>query len=160
MPKQGLALVKRELRPALVLLARSKARSSDGEFDFRTLVPEVVVELRRLIDDDSEVALDALFEIARIVTADFFHNQVPKVPEDLSQLSLFYDPDAYLTLGEGQRIRMADAKAIHVERWRRVETANFASQSGSFFFKMKYIDERLPVLRERECNLGEIEAPV
>lgn len=155
MPKKsGFARAKSELAPTLTALARSRSRI--GEFDWHELVPDVEIELRKIIEDD-ETGLDTRYEIARIITSDFFHGRVPKVPEDTSQLSMFFDADAYLTLGGGQRIRMADAKADHVERWRRVETSNFQAQSGSFFFKMSYIDERLPVLRERECNLGEIE---
>lgn len=157
MPKQqqGLAVVKRELSPILVVLARSKSRS--GEFDWHEIVPDVAVKLRALIDDDSDVALDAMYELARVVTADFFHNRVPKVPDDRDQLALFYDPDAYLTLGGGQRIRMADAKADHVERWRDVETGNFESQSAAYFFKMRYVGPRLPVLRKRDCTLSDID---
>lgn len=155
MAKQGLALVKKELAPILENLARAKSRH--GEFDWHELVPDVATKLRHLISDDSEVGLDATYELARIVTADFFRDRVPKIPEDQSQLALFYDPDAYLTLGEGQRIRMADAQAPHVERWRTVETSNFQSQSSAYFFKMRYIDERLPELRDRECSLSEID---
>lgn len=156
MPKKsGFARAKSELAPTLTALARSRSRI--GEFDWHELVPDVEIELRKIIEDD-ETGLDTRYEIARIITSDFFHGRVPKVPEDTSQLALFFDPEAYLTLGGGQRIRMADAQATHVERWRSVETANFQSQSSSFFFKMNYIDDRLPTLRERDCKLGEIEA--
>lgn len=157
MPKQqGLLLAKRELNPKLENLAR--ARSRLGEFDWHELVPDVALLVRKLSDDDSPAALDAFYEIARIITADFFHNHVPKIPEDQSQLSMFYDPDAYLTLGGGQRIRMADAKADHLERSFDVETGNFESQSNAFFFKARYYRDRIPQLRERDCTLADIEA--
>lgn len=143
-------LARRALTPLLEDLARSRSRL--GEFDYAVLVPDVLDALRDLIEEDG---IDVLAEVAQTITQDFFRTHAPKV-SDNGQLSL-YDPDAYLTLGERERIRMADATALHVERWRRVETTNFQGQSSAYFTKMAYIDERLPQLRETGGTLDEIE---
>lgn len=144
-------VARRALTPMLADLARSRSRL--GEFDYAVLVPDVRDALLHLIEDED---LDVLSEVAQTITQDFFRSHAPKVPDD-GQLSL-YDPDAYLTLGDRERIRMADAKAPHVERWRAVETTNYQGQSMAYFAKMAYIDDRLVPLRERGCTLAEVEA--
>jgi len=141
---------RKALTPLIEDLAHNRSRL--GEFDYAVLVPDVTDALRHLIEEED---IDVLAEIAQTITQDFFRTRTPKVSND-NQLSL-YDPDAYLTLGDRERIRMADAMAPHCERWRTVETRNFQGQSSSYFAKVAYIDDRLPQLRTQGGTLADLE---
>lgn len=133
-------------------------RSRLGEFDWAILVPDVKSGIRLAMGDDAILEDELLDEIARRLTFEFVQRSKPPVPSDTSQLSLFYDPDALMPLGEREVIRMADARAAHVERWRTVLTANFQAQSNAYFGRVAYIDDRLVSLREAGCTLAEVEA--
>lgn len=132
-------------------------RSRLGEFDWAVLVPDVKAILKREMGEDSMLEEELLDDIARTLTREHVAHRKPPVPSDTSQLALFYDPDALMALGEREVIRMADARAPHVERYRTVLTANFHSQSNAYFGRVAYIDDRLVALRERGCTLAEVE---
>ena len=133
-------------------------RSRIGEFDWATLVPDVKSAIRAAMQDDEIFEQELLDEIARKLTEAHVHRSTPSVPSDTTQLALFYEPDALLTLGDREVIRMADARAAHLERHRAVKTKNFHAQSSAYFGWMSYIDDRLVPLRELGCTLAEIES--
>lgn len=145
-----------KLTEALDDLFRSRSRR--GEFDWAVLVPDVKLLIKREMRDDSMVEEELLDDIARTLTRDYVHQQAPPIPENTAQLSLFYAPDALLPLGDREVIRMADARAPHVERARTVYTKNFQAQSSAYFGRMAYFDDRLIPLRELGCTLAEVEA--
>jgi hypothetical protein len=141
-----------------VLADLSRSRSRSGEFDWAILVPDFTVMLKREIEDDSQVLDELLDDISRGIVRDFVRSNAPPVPDDTDQLALFYDADALLSLGDREVIRMANARAVHLERYRTVLTTNFQSQSNAYFGRMAYIDDRLVPLRDRGCTLAEVEA--
>lgn len=134
-----------------------RSRSREGEFDWAVIVPDVKTILKREIREDSMLEDELLDDLARTLTRDYVSNNTPPIPSDLAQLALFYDADALLTLGDREVIRMADARARHLEQYRTVLTRNFESQSNAYFGRMAYIDDRLGPLRDLGCTLAEVE---
>lgn len=148
-------LVTREVNDLLDLLSLSRSRL--GEHDWHDYIPDVIDRLRSLIGDDDLAGEELLHETATRLVREYVHRQSPPIPKDTAQLALFYEPDALLALGESQVIRMAEARAPHIERWRSVLTTNFQAQSSAYFGRMSYIDDRLERLRADDLTLADVE---
>lgn len=150
-----LAVARREIRSTLELLVSNRSRI--GEFDWEDLIPDVARELKRAAADDVMLEEEMWTDVARTLTREFIRSRSPVIPKDCAQLTLFYDPDALLTLGDREVISMRDCEAPHLERHRAVLTNNFQAQSTAYFAWMGYIDDRLPKLRSQGGTLAGVE---
>ena len=146
------------MRQGAYALLDELSKVHDAEFDWAVHVPDVTAYIRKAIADESELGNLVVVDIARKLTQAYVEHRAPPVPTEAGQLALWYDPDALLTLGDREVVRMEDARSQHVERWRTVLTVNFQAQSAAYFGHTSYIDDRLPRLRAADATLGEVEA--
>jgi hypothetical protein len=73
------------------------------------------------------------------------------------QIGMF-DGDAWLALGDGLYIAMAEARGSHAARHQAVLNENYRRVTAAFLAKNAYLTERMPQLYQRGCTLGDLEA--
>lgn len=122
-------------------------RGSDRVADKFTAV-KVFKEL--LLDETDRI--DELAEAkANEVARAFDKAHQPEIEN--GQMTLF--EDSYLVLGEGERVRAADATAKHTRRWLEVQAANHARVSAAWAAKDMAGRRLLDVQDEHGCSMFE-----
>lgn len=103
-----------------------------------------------LIDEDDRI--DELAEAkANEVARSFDKAHQPEIEN--GQMTLF--EDSYLVLGDNDRVRAADATAVHTKRWLDVQSANHARVSAAWAAKDMAGRKLLDVQEEHGCSLYE-----
>lgn len=104
---------------------------------------------KELLLDESD-RLDELAEAkANEVARTFDKAHQPEL--DNGQMTLF--ADSYLVLGDNERVRAADATAVHTRRWLDVQAANHARVSASWAAKDMAGRRLLEIQDKQGCSL-------
>lgn len=110
---------------------------------------EAVKLFKELLLDESD-RLDELAEAkANEVARTFDKAHQPEIEN--GQMELF--EDSYLVLGDNDRVRAADATAIHTKRWLDVQAANHARVSAAWAAKDMAGRKLLDVQEKHGCSL-------
>jgi len=110
---------------------------------------EAVKLFKALLLDETD-RLDDLAEAkANEVARAFDKAHQPEIEN--GQMTLF--EDSYLVLGDNDRVRAADATAVHTRRWLDVQAANHARVSAAWAAKDMVGRRLLDVQEEHGCSL-------
>lgn len=124
---------------------------------------EAVKMLAELLADESDRMAELAESHANSVAKAFDKAHQPEI--DSGQMTLF--EDSYLVLGDSERVRARDAKAIHTRRWLEVQAANHARVAAAWSAKDMQGRKLLEIQDRYGCSLfvaqqiasGEVPAP-
>lgn len=113
-----------------------------NQFTARKIFKELLLDEADRLDELAEAKAN---EVARA----FDKAHQPEI--DGGQMLLI--EDSYLVLGENERVRAADATAVHTRRWLEVQASNHARVSASWAAKDMAGRKLLDVQEEHGCSM-------